>query len=105
LLQLNVQIILQRLRHHLIYEGVLCSDKNIMFTQLDRELDVVDAFGYEVVAEEEDPHKRYIPSGWHAFVKARQVEVGDKLLFSIENFSKIIYVRFVYDSDNNNFSD
>jgi len=34
-----------------------------MFTKLDRELDAVDAFGCEVVAEEGYPHKRYIASG------------------------------------------
>ncbi|KEH27314.1 hypothetical protein MTR_5g004830 [Medicago truncatula] len=70
-----------RLPHHLTYEGVLSSDKNIMLTQLDRDQDAVDAFGCEVVADEVDPHKRYIASGWHAFVKASQVEVGDRLLF------------------------
>ena len=41
-----------------------------MLTQLDRELDAVGAFECEVVAEEGDPHKRYITSGQHAFVKA-----------------------------------
>ena len=39
----------------------------------------------------------------------RQVEVGDKLLFSIENFDKNIYIHFVYgtdiDSEYDNFSD
>jgi hypothetical protein len=70
-----------------------------MLTQIDRDQDAVDAFNCEVCAEEGDPYKRYICSGWHAFVKASQVEVGDRLLFSIEGYDKNIYVRFVYESD------
>ncbi|RHN40820.1 putative DNA-binding pseudobarrel domain-containing protein [Medicago truncatula] len=88
-----------RLPAHLTYEGILSSEKNIMLTQIDRDRDAVDSFNCEVLTEEGDPYKRYIYSGWHAFVKASQVEVGDRLLFSIESYDKNIFVCFVYESD------
>jgi len=77
---------MQRLPQHLTYEGVLSSDKNIMLTQLDRDQDAVDSFGCVVVAEEENPHKRYISSGWHAFVKGNNMEVGDRLLSKMDTW-------------------
>lgn len=90
---------MQRLPTHLTYEGILSSEKNIMLTQIDRDRDAVDSFNCEILTEEGDPYKRYISSGVHAFVKASQVEVGDRLLFSIESYDKNIFVSFVYESD------
>jgi len=95
---------LQRLPRHLFDEGVLIPEKNITITELDHELDAVDSIYCDVEADSEDPHKRYIVGGWDKFVRERKIDIGDRLLFTIENVPDHIFVQFI-DSDRDFYYD
>jgi len=63
---------------------------------VDYEEDAVDAIWCDIDVEPGDyVQKKFIGRGWHTFVEASKVKVGDRLLFKMDSNPGNCYVKFL----------
>jgi len=94
--------IVLRIPIHIGVQRMQPDQKAMTLTLLNSDEDYVEACNIEVFCEDGDMMKRCIGKGWNDFVKKCNVEVGDRLLFEINNNPSNCYVRFL-ESDVWNF--